>query len=194
MHHLPFMLFFGVQMINRTFFFTLTSVNMLPGTLFVCCFFRNTLFLLFFLVSHVFASTAPILVHFDIENHHSDQCWLFLLVFFWRIFNAEYMHCTLLALITDSKNADSKTTLTFKNISDNLVVLSLSVNMLFLPFSDFLSWKCINNSYPSAVYRVNTESRLYFFLCNCWKRYTYFSCCPLALKTWMAHFILLWNL
>ena len=58
------------------------------------------------------------------------------------------------------------TTLTFKNISRTLLVVFLSLNMLFLPFSGILTWKCINNSYPVAVDTLNTPSTPYFFVYN----------------------------
>ena len=51
----------------------------------------------------------------------------------------------------------SGSTLTSKNISRTLFVVCLSVNMFFVPFSGILTCKCINDSYPVAVYTLNTR-------------------------------------
>ena len=46
---------------------------MLIGTLFVVCFLLNTLFVLFFAVELVIATTGAILLHLKLEKHH----WFF---------------------------------------------------------------------------------------------------------------------
>ena len=93
---------FGLKNINRTFFLTLKPLNLLDSTLFVVCFFLNALFLQFLAVSLVVASAAPILLHFNVQKHHSyfpfsfaDLCSPFL-VFILRVLNAKYIQCALL--------------------------------------------------------------------------------------------------
>ena len=61
-------------------------------------------------------------------------------------------------------------TLTSKNISGILFVVSLSLNMFFLPFSGTLTWTYINHTYLLVVYTLNTTSTPYFFVYNRWKR------------------------
>ena len=54
------------------FFFTSKPVNMLRSTLFLVCFFVNTLFIFFFFAAKlVIASAASVLLHFNLEKHHS---------------------------------------------------------------------------------------------------------------------------
>ena len=45
--------------------------NTLSGTLFLFFFFLNTCFLVFFEVQIVIASPTPVLLHFNLEKHHS---------------------------------------------------------------------------------------------------------------------------
>ena len=76
----------------------------------------------------------------------------------------------------------SLTNLTTKDISGILFGVSLFLNMLFLPFSCFSTWKCINDTYLIPGYTLNTPSAPYFFLYKTAKRNIFISCCFLALK------------
>ena len=48
-----------------------------------------------------------------------------------------------------------------------MVVVSFSLNMLFLPFSEILTWKYFNHGYLVEVYTLNTPRAPYFFVYNC---------------------------
>ena len=74
--HIPFMLAFGIQNINQSFFLTSKPLDILLGTLFVVCLPLNTLFLLFFSVQVVIASAAQILLHFH-RKKTSFSCFCF---------------------------------------------------------------------------------------------------------------------
>ena len=81
-----------------------------------------------------------------------------------------------------------------KNITSTLFVVSLYINMLFVPLSGIVTSKCIKDSYLPVAYTVNTRPTPYFFFYNCLKRNIYISCCPLAFKTSIVPFFIIRNL
>ena len=84
----------------------------------------------------------------------------------------------------------SVSTLTFKNISRNLFVLCLSLNLFFLQFTGILTKKFINHTYLVAYYIRNTPSTCSFLIYNGYKRNIYLWCCPLTFKASMVPFFL----
>ena len=74
-------------------------------------------------------------------------------------------------------------TLTYKNISGILLVVSLSLNMFYLSFSRALTWKYINYICLVSLYTLNTQSTPCFFVYNYEKPNSDLSCYLLAFKT-----------
>ena len=81
--------------------------------------------------------------------------------------------------------------LTSKDINGTLWVFCLSLNMLFLTFSDILTSKFINHCYLVAVYTLNTPSATYFSVYNREKCHIHLSCWPFTVKTSVVDFFLL---
>ena len=57
-----------------------------------------------------------------------------------------------------------RSTLTTENISGTLFVFCLSLKMFCIPFSDILTWKCINHTYLVEDYSLNTSRKPYFLV------------------------------
>ena len=123
------------------------------------------------------------LLHFNPENHHShfafsfltsvSHLWLFTGFQKLNIYNVswlfkDYIHRTLLACWQSPKRSCylSVSILASKNISGSLFVVCLSLNMFFLPFWAFLTWKWTNICYVAAFYTLNTHSTPCFLVHN----------------------------
>ena len=65
------MVSFGLENINRTFFLTSKTLNMLQGALFAICFLRNTLLLAIVAASLVIGSGERLLLDLNLQKDHS---------------------------------------------------------------------------------------------------------------------------
>ena len=142
------MLSFGVQNINHTSFVISKLPDMFLVTLFVVCLLLNVLLLLFFAVWLVITSAEPVLLHFNLEKHHSYfafSLWATVDLFYCLFWSFQTLNTyTLPLLFVGRVQKDhcylSVNTSTCKNISRTLFVVYLALIMFFVPFSNTLTW------------------------------------------------------
>ena len=157
---------------SRTYLVTCKPLTVLRSTLFVVCLLVNMLFLLFSAVKLVNAWAAPTLLLFNVEKHHSYVTFSVLItvdLFYCLFWGFPKLHTytapwLFVGRVQKRNSYFSVGTLTSKNISDTWFIVCFSLNMLFLPFSGILTWKCINHTCVVAVHALNTPRTPYFFL------------------------------
>ena len=142
------------------------------------------------------------MLHWNFKKHHTYLDFIFLTIgyvfycLFWGLerLNTYTVLCFPFERAQERSCYLSISTLASKNISSTLFVLSLSLNMFFVPFPGILTSRCISDTYLVAVYTLNSWGTPYFFVYNCGKCNTYVSCCPFAFKTSILPFFSLRNL
>ena len=138
------MSYFGLENINRTLILTLKHVITLGGALFLVCLLLNTLILLLFSNWLVILSVALIYQGFQAVSTYTVPCSF---VDRFQQFNCYF----------------SVSSLSLKNTTATLFVVSFSLNVFFLLFSCTLSWNCMNHEYCSSLHSKYMKHTLFLF-------------------------------